>query len=139
MSNISFYSQKIPFKISNPRKTANWLRKICAIELRVVDSVDYIFCSDAYLLELNKAYLKHSTYTDILSFDFSEGENISGEIYISVPRVRENAKSYQQPFDREMRRVLVHGLLHFLGYKDKSPSQKAEMRSKEEACLSLWK
>ncbi len=104
----------------------------------MLDSVNYIFCSDDFLLALNGQYLKHVTFTDILSFDYTEKGKINGEIYISVPRVLENSIKYDQPFEIELRRVIVHGLLHFLGYDDKRPHQKAQMRRKEEACLSLW-
>jgi probable rRNA maturation factor len=136
---IRFLSELATFKLPNPRKTAQWLKSICETENQTLDSVTYVFCTDNFLLSLNRAYLKHSTYTDILSFDYSDGEEINGEIYISVERVRENAGKFKQPFDRELRRVIAHGMLHFLGYDDKGPRQKAQMRRKEEACLSLWK
>ena len=139
MATIKFYSEKIRFKLPNPRKTANWLKNVCLLENHKLDSLTYILCSDEYLKVLNKQYLNHSTYTDILSFDYSDGRKIQGEIYISVPRVRDNAKRFQQAFNVELRRVLVHGLLHFMGYNDKQSRQKAQMRRKEEACLSLWK
>ena len=139
MPGINFFTEEIKFKVPFPRKTAGWLEKIARSEKRKIDSLSYIFCSEEYLLALNKQYLKHSTYTDILSFDFSEGNSIQGEIYISVPRVRENAKTFDQPFPKELRRVISHGLLHFLGYRDKTNQEKAQMRIKEEACLSLWK
>jgi probable rRNA maturation factor len=139
MASIRFFTEGITFNLSNPRKTSNWLGKIALSEGRPVESLTYIFCSDKYLLSLNKKYLNHSTYTDILSFDFSEGVQINGEIYISIARVRENSKLFDQPFEQELKRVLAHGLLHFFGYKDKTPQQKAQMRIKEEACLSLWK
>ncbi|CAN5575873.1 rRNA maturation RNase YbeY [soil metagenome] len=139
MASIRFYAQGTSFKLPNPRKTSKWLGKIALSENHPVESLTYIFCTDSYLLSLNKKFLKHSTYTDILSFDFSEGGQLNGEIYISIPRVRENSKIFAQPFDRELKRVLAHGLLHFLGYKDKTSQQKAQMRIKEEACLSLWK
>jgi probable rRNA maturation factor len=139
MPGINFFTEEITFKVPLPRKTAMWLEKIARSEKRKIESLSYIFCSEEYLLSLNKQYLRHSTYTDILSFDFSEGDSIQGEIYISVPRVRENAKAFEQPFTRELRRVISHGLLHFLGYRDKTNQEKAQMRIKEEACLSLWK
>ena len=139
MASISFFSEKIPFKLSNPRKTSNWLKKVCLLEKQLLGSIQYIFCSDDYLLGLNKQYLNHATYTDILSFDFSADGQLCGEIYISIKRVRENARKYEQPFEVELRRVMVHGILHFIGYKDKSATQKAQMRRKEEACLSSWK
>ena len=139
MASIEFFSEEIPFKLPNPIKTANWLRRISKAEKQAIDSLTYIFCSDELLRSMNKQYLNHSTYTDILSFDLSEGSKIQGEIYISIPRVSENAKTFNQPFDKELKRVIAHGLLHFMGYKDKTAEQKAQMRIKEEACLSLWK
>jgi len=139
MATIKFYSEKIRFKFPNSRKTTNWLKNVCLQENHKLDSLTYIFCSDAYLRVLNKQFLNHSTYTDILSFDYSDSRKILGEIYISIPRVRENAKKFQQSFNVELRRVIIHGLLHFMGYNDKNSTQKAQMRRKEEACLSLWK
>ena len=139
MANIHFFSEKIPFKLSNPRKISNWLGRICENEGKSISSLSYIFCSDEYLKVLNKEYLNHTTYTDILSFDSSDGTSIEGEIYISIPRVRDNAKTFNQTFDQELKRVIAHGLLHFFGYQDKTIQQKAQMRIKEEACLSLWK
>ena len=138
MARIQFLSNSVPFKIPQPTTTANWLKAICLAEKRPLESLTYIFCSDAYLGDLNLQYLGHATYTDILSFDYSEGKSIQGEIYISIRRVRDNARKFNQPFETELRRVVAHGLLHFLGYKDKSARQKAQMRRKEEACLSLW-
>jgi len=88
---------------------------------------------------MNKKYLNHSTYTDILTFDLSETRRISGEIYISVDRVKDNAKRFGQTFQHELRRVIAHGALHLIGYSDKTLSEKSQMRSKEEAYLSLWK
>jgi probable rRNA maturation factor len=139
MANIRFNSQNIKFKLPYPKKTSQWLTAICAQENKQLGSLTYIFCSDAYLLSLNKKFLGHATFTDILSFDLTEDKNlIVGEIYISIPRVTENAKAYVQPFLTELRRVMAHGLLHFVGYRDKTPAQRAQMRKKEEACLSLW-
>ena len=139
MATIKFYSQKIRFKLPNTRKTANWLKNVCLLEGHDLASLTYVFCSDEYLKKLNKQYLSHSTYTDILSFDYTDEGKIQGEIYISIPRVKDNARIFHQAFDLELRRVLVHGLLHLMGYLDKQSSQKAQMRRKEEACLSLWK
>lgn len=138
MADITFLTDGISFKFSGIRKTSGWLRGISHSKKRKIESLTYIFCSDAYLGKLNKAHLGHSTLTDILTFDYSEGGPILAEVYISVQRVRENAKTYSQPFSREFRRVMVHGLLHILGYDDKTSAQRAAMRRKEEACLSLW-
>ena len=138
-ASIQFFSELPNFKSPSPRKTSAWLGSVCKREHRRLKSLAYVFCSDEYLYSLNKQFLKHSTYTDILSFDYSQDDSVVGEIYISIPRVQENSEKYKQGFDQELRRVMVHGLLHFLGYKDKGPRQKAQMRRKEEACLSLWK
>jgi probable rRNA maturation factor len=135
---ISFFSQKILFKLSHPVITANWLTRISRKENRPIKSLTYVFCSDAYLQALNKKYLHHNSYTDILTFDYSEKTDLEGEIFISIPRVRENARKYGEPFERELKRVMAHGLLHLLGFNDKNRADKAQMRRKEEACLSLW-
>jgi probable rRNA maturation factor len=140
MAAIAFFVEKISFQFPHPRKTSNWITRVCSLEKKQIKSLSYVFCSDSFLNRLNKDFLDHDTLTDILSFDSSEEPGvILGEIYISVPRVRENAKKFNQPFETELRRVIIHGLLHFLGYKDKTPTQKAQMRRKEDACLSLWK
>lgn len=138
MPEIGFLTEGIRFKLSNSRKTTQWLVSIATQEGKTIESLTYIFSTDKYVSALNQRYLKHNTLTDIITFDYSEGDGITGEVYISIPRVRENAKLFKQPFERELRRVVAHGLLHLLGYKDKSPRQSARMRRKEEACLSLW-
>ena len=101
-------------------------------------ALNYIFCSDAFLLSLNVEYLNHNTLTDVITFDNSDdSKGIQGEIYISIDRIRENAKKYRVPFERELHRVMIHGLLHLLGYADKTPLQKKMMRKKESTYLSL--
>ena len=136
---IHFYSELPKFSLSDTRRTSNWLTRIARGEGFKIDTLAYIFCSDAYLRDLNEEYLGKSYLTDILSFDYSTDAALSGEIYISIERVKENAADYKQPFSTELRRVMAHGLLHFIGYKDKTARQKALMRKKEDACLSLWK
>jgi len=138
MPDISFPSKGISFRPKQSKKTKEWLTRIAAEEGREIDSLTYVFVSDVFLARLNYQYLRHDTFTDILTFDYSEGEAVTGEIYISIPRVRENAKVYGQTFEIELRRVMAHGLLHILGYRDKTTRQSAQMRRKEEACLSLW-
>lgn len=138
MADIAFLSKGISFRFSGVNKASNWLLQVARSEKRKIVSLTYIFCSDSYLGKLHETYLKHSSLTDILTFDYSEGGAIEAEIYISIPRVRENAKTFSQPFPKELRRVMVHGLLHILGYKDKSSTERVAMRAKEEACLSLW-
>jgi len=138
MGKISFQSNKIKFTVPHPRKTANWIRLVISLEGKTLSELNYIFCTDKFLLDLNQRYLKHDTYTDIISFDLSEEESIVGEIYISIPRVKENASKFDTPFEEELRRNLIHGVLHLMGYGDKTPAQKSIMRKKEQACLSLY-
>jgi probable rRNA maturation factor len=138
MPEITFLSKAIPFKLPHSRKTSHWLSLIASQEGKRIESLTYIFASDAFVGDLNERYLKHNAFTDILTFDYSEKGPIVGEIFISIPRVRENAMNFKQPFPHELRRVMAHGLLHILGYKDKTHGQIAQMRRKEEACLSLW-
>jgi len=103
----------------------------------LIGFLNFIFCSDNYLLKINVEHLNHDTYTDIITFDYSKEDRISGDIFISIDRVEENAKSHKTSFENELHRVIIHGVLHLLGYGDKEPGQKAEMRQKEDFCLSL--
>lgn len=137
MASIHFFSEKTSFKLSSPRKTSNWIKKVVAAENHELHELNYIFCSDNYLLAINKEYLNHNTLTDIITFDYSSENGISGDIFISIPRVKVNARSFGVSFDSELHRVMVHGVLHLLGYKDKSVRQKSAMRRKEDAYLSL--
>ncbi|MCE2994893.1 MAG: rRNA maturation RNase YbeY [Cyclobacteriaceae bacterium] len=140
MAAIEFFSEDISFTLSKPRRTSNWIKRIAQKERREVVAVSYIFCSDAYLLQLNQQYLNHNTLTDIITFDYSEGaKQLEGEIYISIDRVNENAEKFKVSFQDELDRVMIHGVLHLIGYKDKKPADKALMRKKEEASLSLRK
>ena len=135
---ILFFSEGINFHLSKPRITASWIQNAIKKEKRKNHSLNYVFCSDEYLKKLNKQYLKHKTLTDILTFNYSNDPNsIQGEIYISVERVKENATKFEQSFDKELHRVMIHGVLHLLGYNDKSAPDRALMREKEEAYLSL--
>lgn len=140
MPALNFFSNEVRFKLKNPRKVKFWIKRVVESEGSGIREINYIFCTDSYLLSLNQGFLKHNTLTDIITFDTSEDtSSLEGEIYISVERVKENAKKYGVPFDDELCRVMIHGVLHLLGYKDKKPSEKALMRKKEEACLSLRK
>ncbi len=115
-----------------------WIKEVARREKKTIKEINYIFCSDEYLLQLNQGFLNHKTLTDIITFDNSEGKNgLEGEIYISIERVQENAIKFNTEFEDELHRVMIHGVLHLIGYKDKKPSEKALMRKKEEACLSL--
>lgn len=137
MPGIHFFSEGTTFKLPNPRKTSSWIQKVARLEGSAIADVNYIFCSDRYLLGMNQQYLAHDTLTDIITFGMGEHDEIEGEIYISIPRVRENARIQDVLFHDELDRVIIHGILHLLGYSDKTPRKKALMRKKEDACLSL--
>ena len=140
MARINFFSHDISFKISRPRKTRQWIQEVLSREKQELVELNYIFCSDAHLLSINKQYLDHNTLTDIITFDNSEdSRQIEGDIFISVERVRANAKELEVNFEDELDRVLIHGVLHLMGHADKTPSEKLQMRKKEDACLSLRK
>ena len=131
---ISFHSE-IPFQITAPEQTADWLSSIITQESYNEGEVSIVFCDDEFLHKLNVEFLDHDTLTDVISFDYSVGKEIHGEIFISIERVRENASDFNQTFEAELSRVMAHGVLHYCGYKDKSTSQTATMRSKEEFYL----
>jgi len=138
MPSIRFFYEDIDFKITHPRKTQSWLKAVLQAENKKLSTVNYIFCSDAYLLEINIQYLNHNTYTDIITFDGSDQPDlIEGDIYISIDRVKENAKEFDSTLDNELHRVIIHGVLHLIGYNDKNSKQKLVMRRKEDAYLSL--
>jgi probable rRNA maturation factor len=136
---IHFFSEGIEFKLPHPRKTSNWIKEVIKKEKKTLVAINYIFCSDSYLLEINQGYLRHNSLTDIITFDNSQKNKLEAEIYISIDRVKENAKIFNSILDEELHRVIIHGVLHLVGYKDKTTVEKARMRKKEEACLSLRK
>jgi probable rRNA maturation factor len=137
--NIRFFSEEIRFRFSGKRKYRTWILGVIDEENKNFSNINYIFCSDDYLYELNKRYLQHNSYTDILTFpDLSNPEQISGDIYISVERIKENAGKYRQSFDTELARVMVHGVLHLVGYKDKNAGEKELMTRKENYYLDKY-
>jgi rRNA maturation RNase YbeY len=128
----------LKFSVPKPKKKAVWLNNVISREGKSLSYLNVIFCTDAYLSRLNKKYLKHNTLTDIITFQYSAPEEpIEADIFISIPRVKENARKLKVSFDHELSRVMVHGALHLIGFADKSPTQKANMRLKEDAYLSL--
>jgi rRNA maturation RNase YbeY len=132
------YSNKYSFRDINIKKeTSSWLEKTIREEGFVLGKLQYVFLSDDDLHQINVDFLNHDTYTDIITFDYNRNEFIFGEIYISIDRVEENAQKNHIDFEMELHRILVHGLLHLLGYKDKSPNEKSIMTSKEDYYLSL--
>lgn len=140
MNEIYFHAEEvgIPPEL-NQAKTETWLIAIAKQESKQLSCLNYIFCSDDQLLTINKDYLNHDYYTDIITFDYTEGDLVAGDIYISVDRVAENAKAYGVSFEHELMRVVAHGCLHLLGYKDKTDEEQNLMTKKEEASLSLLK
>ncbi len=140
MAAINFFNQDLSFKLPKPRKTTAWIQEVINREKKHLVHLNYIFCSDKYLLEINQQYLKHKTLTDIITFDTSEDKGvIEGDVFINVERVRANAIALKIGFDEEIHRVLIHGVLHLVGYSDKSKQDKSDMRKKEDAYLSLRK
>jgi probable rRNA maturation factor len=127
-------------KIKTPAKKILkvWVEKIVASEKRKLKSLAYNFCSDEELFQKNKQFLNHTTYTDIITFDYSEENLLSGEIYISADRVKENAEKFKIDFSDELIRVMAHGVLHLCGYKDKSPIQQKQMRAAENRAIKLF-
>ncbi len=134
---IDFYNE-IDFEIENREEIIDWIKRVVGSEGFDVGELVYIFCDDVYLLEINQKYLNHDTYTDIITFDYSEGEVIGGDVFISVDRVRENSKVFGVSFYNELLRVLAHGALHLMGYKDKLDDDAAIMRRKEDEKIKMF-
>lgn len=127
------------FLIENPAEYSSWIERIISSESKNSGEVNYIFCDDDYLFKINVDYLDHDTLTDIISFDYSDHLNIQGDIFISIERVKENAKEYNVSLENELRRVMAHGILHYCGYKDKTEEDSKIMRQKEEEKIALFK
>ena len=134
---VSYYTEDTRFSFKEKRLTSRWLKFVAESEAKRLGAVSIIFCSDNYILDININYLKHDYYTDIITFDYCEGNRLSGDLFISVDSVRENAAYYDVEFHVELRRVIVHGLLHLMGYDDHSDEDITQMRAKENACLLL--
>jgi probable rRNA maturation factor len=132
---ISFLNYECTLHIKNKTALKKWLAAVAKDEKRAIDELTYVFTTDDYLFNLNKKYLHHNTLTDIITFDYSKDGRLAGEVFISVDRVKENAKQFKFSFDDELHRVMVHGVLHLAGYTDKTPKKKLEMTRKENAAL----
>jgi rRNA maturation RNase YbeY len=126
------------FELQNEDQIATWISAVILSENKKEGDINYIFCDDDYLLNLNEQYLDHDTLTDIISFDYSVGNELHGDVFISVERVRENAQDFSVTFEEELKRVLVHGVLHYCGYKDKSEDDEQLMRSKEDEKIKMF-
>lgn len=135
---ISFQNQSLNFKLKDKTRLKQWIKAVILSEKKKSGSIAYIFCTDEELLEINLAHLKHNTYTDIITFDYSEGPVVSGDIFISIDRVQENAGKFGVSFEEELHRVMIHGVMHLCGYKDKSKEQSELMRKKENSALKKF-
>jgi len=134
---ISF-NYESDFSLDNEEVYADWISNVIQSENKNIGEISYIFCDDEYLLEINKQYLNHDYYTDIISFDYTEADVISGDIFVSIDRVKENALDFGVSFDNELKRVIIHGVLHFCGFKDKSKEEEETMRFKEEEKINMF-
>ncbi len=134
---ISF-NYETDFELHNESDFSKWISAVILSENKKEGEINYIFCDDDYLLEINQQYLDHDTLTDIISFDYSVGNELNGDVFVSVERVKENASDYKVTFQEEIQRVLVHGILHYCGYKDKTESDELIMRAKEEEKMNMF-
>mgnify|MGYP006345231693 FL=1 len=134
---ISF-NYETDFELENEAQYEDWISRIIHSEGFDEGEINYIFCDDEYLHKINVEYLDHDTLTDIISFDYTVGNLIQGDIFVSVERVKDNANDFNVSFEEELKRVLSHGVLHYCGYKDKSPKDEALMRSKEEEKMQMF-
>jgi probable rRNA maturation factor len=130
------FNYETDFELSDETRYSNWISEVITSEGKKEGEISYIFCDDDYLLEINQQHLDHDTLTDIISFDYTVGNEISGDIFISVDRVKDNASDFNVPFDEELLRVMSHGILHYCGYKDKGKDNEMLMRSKEDE--KIW-
>ena len=126
------FNSETSFTLKNQKKLVKWISDVISSEGFQVGEINYIFCNDSYLNKINQEFLNHDTFTDIISFDYSLGKEVGGDIFISIERVLENAEKFNEVFENELYRVMIHGILHFMGYKDKTKKEKTLMRTKED-------
>jgi len=134
---ISF-NYETEFELANEDIFSNWISQVILSESKKEGDINYIFCDDEHILEINKQYLNHDYFTDIISFDYSVGNELHGDIFVSIDRVRENSVDFQTTFDDELKRVIIHGVLHYCGYKDKSEEDELIMREKENEKIKMF-
>lgn len=135
---ITYHKEEIEFQMPNEKHLTVWLENIAASQDKKITQISYIFCNDEYLLEINKEYLNHDYYTDIITFPYKQGREIESDIFISIDRVKENANTFDSTFEKELLRVVAHGLLHLIGYKDKTDEEGKEMRKKEDWAIGMY-
>tara|TARA_B100000809_G_scaffold266794_1_gene331640 strand:+ start:13233 stop:13646 length:414 start_codon:yes stop_codon:yes gene_type:complete len=133
------FNYELDFELSKEADYSTWIEKVILGYEFKLGELNYIFCDDAYLLKLNVEFLDHDTLTDIISFDYTMGEIVGGDIFISLERVKENAQEFSVSIEEELKRVMIHGVLHYMGYKDKTKEEKEEMRSQENIAVRLFK
>lgn len=138
-SSISFFNEEINFTLKNKKKISEWIVTIVEQHKYNIQNINYIFCNDKYLHQINLKHLQHDTYTDIITFDYTnkKSKELIADIYISTERVKENSQAFKTTFQKELNRVIIHGILHLLGYSDKTNKQQKQMRKKEDAYLIL--
>ena len=132
------FNYETGFLLDDEQRYAEWISQIIVSEGKREGEINFIFCEDEYLLKINQQYLQHDDYTDIISFDYSIGNELNGDIFISVERVQENSVEFDVSFDEELRRVMAHGVLHYCGFKDKSSEDEAVMRKKENEKILMF-
>jgi rRNA maturation RNase YbeY len=132
-----YYHSECDFQLQNEDSISEWLKHAIRLEKKALGEINYIFCDDEYLLKKNQDFLNHDTLTDIITFDYSEENKLSADIFISIERVKENALIFAVSFEKELKRVIIHGILHLIGYKDKSEEETKTMRSKENFYLAI--
>jgi rRNA maturation RNase YbeY len=135
---IRFNNHEKSFKLKNKRKIVNWIKRIVSRYGKSAGEITIIFTSDNYILEINNQYLNHNYFTDIITFDYSTESIIEGDIFISVDMVLSNSKEFHTSFDEEILRVIIHGVLHLIGFKDKNAKEKLEMRRNEDLALTIF-
>lgn len=134
---ISFANIDVEFNLEQKVRLKRWINALAQLHERKVGNISYGFCSDTHIIEANRQYLQHDYFTDIITFDYSEGNIISGDLLISLDTVRSNAVQFNSDFTTELHRVMIHGVLHLLGFKDKTDSEQVEMRKREDEALNL--
>lgn len=132
------FHYELDFQLPNETDYGHWLRRIISSEDAFLDHLNYIFCTDEYLLEINRKHLYHDYYTDVISFQYADNQNVKGDIFVSLDRIKDNSKTLNVKSDVELRRVMAHGLLHLLGYMDKTDDDRKEMRLKENEKLEMF-
>lgn len=135
---VSFHSEAINFQLKQESAIQQWINEVIEHQNANLVNLSYVFCNDEYLHAINLEYLNHDTLTDIITFPYLEPPNVEGDIFISIDRVRENAKTFQVPFEQELRRVIIHGVLHLCGQADKTEEEAKQMRQKEEVALAMF-